>query len=1636
MGDFDQSGTTDGFDFLMWQRGFGQTFDHPTGEYWLEVPPGEVTIREIVPLGFEQTFPFEQDHSLFLAPGEVITGINFGNQPLEGSFGSIHGIKWDDQSADGIRNTNEMGLAGVEIYLDLNNNGQHDPNEPLTVTAADDPMTQELNETGAYWFTGLDQGNYVVREIVPGDAEQIYPLSGFHAVRLGHNERIEGVDFGNWVSPDPTGGDGDNDGDVDQNDLFLWQEGFGRQFTLPGLGNFNGDTVTNGADFLLWQRGFGTNSTLPSVAAGTAPSGLVALWDFEQNLNDTAGAYVENVGAFSDDLTAVPTPPGAFYAPGLVGSSAVELVAAEKLTTTATGDLSLVEFTFELFVFPEQGLAGFGTIARTVDQNIPASTTDFRLSTFSGAVRLEILMGGAIQSSTSLYSLAPNVWSHLAVVAQATGELQLYIDGVFAESILAPGSLVGIDATDFIEFGGREFAGLIDKAAIWDVPLTDIEIQDHAQNPQDCYGLTNVSSEEISIHGHKFEDIDGDGLWDTSTEPPLADWEIQLSIVGGPSQSTFTNAQGEYWFTGLPLFGTTAIVSEVQQTNWLQTTEGGTGANGLLTPTPGTTDWMIDLAPLEQYFNVDFGNQRDIPPTPLPDGDDTIYASAGDDVEVYGDNLVSNPLIFSVGSRRDTIYGQAGNDYLRGQEEDDILWGADEMLGVVGSGDDDVVDGGLGIDEIRQTVNSHQTLTNTLLTGQGSDQLISIERAILTGGDSNNTLDAIAFTGPTRLFGEGGDDMLFGGANDDELDGGTGDDKLVGNDGDDRYVFAPVTGSSETDTVVELPSEGTDTLDFSSLDTSITVDLSVGLPGSFPGTRIAEQPGLVRVINVMNAGQKADLENIIGTEFGDTLTGNSAANQILALAGADSVAGGAGNDYIDMGTGTGETADGGADDDLFVFADGWGTVTQLTGGGGIDTVDFSAVTTKLLFEVGSLEVSTGANTVDNLAGDVEHLIGGLADDTFRFVTNGSSLPAGGTIDGRAGNDWLDYIGYTTSAADVDLSLGTAAGTSQVFNIENVLGGSAVDVIKGDSNANELHGRGGGDTITGLAGNDLLVGGPGADTLDGGGGSDVYLVIESDGNDNLSDTGPASDVDVLDLSEATTNLRVNVHATQVTVDFLTNGDQLTSTNTLESILTGDGDDQVLLFANATLPAGSFVQAGKGTDTLDYTNYNTGVRVNLSNQDHLTPLILANSATGIAQVDGFENVVGTNQNDLILGNDSDNRLSGLAGDDKLYGLRGKDTLLSGPGADESYGGNDDDYYIVDPAFVSINAIEYRGQATAGQASSGGVDTIDFSAVTIPITLDLNTDLNFENVIGSLTQRNELTGNFKDNLLIGGNASDKILGGGGDDILAGLGFPDWLEGGDGDDVVLGGTDADGTGLDSGNPRLFTGGPGRDILVGGTGPDVIDAADGEQDIVIGGTTAYDDVNYDDVKNFLLNRVAWDAIRDIWQSTNRNQALRMTLIENGVGTVNSGGPFQLLDGTTVFDDNIVDTFSIDDSAVSGVIDDWVFKGSGEPLSASLASNLAASSTTNANPESKLSAITGMQELFWRNSYWPRRREQLVEIDVFFQEYNSLPLLETPLTDEALREFGKPRHLLATSEHQLLEDTEEQDTLDFVFSTL
>lgn len=196
-----------------------------------------------------------------------------------------------------------------------------------------------------------------------------------------------------------------------------------------------------------------------------------------------------------------------------------------------------------------------------------------------------------------------------------------------------------------------------------------------------------------------------------------------------------------------------------------------------------------------------------------------------------------------------TLIGAAGNDTLRGGAGDDHLEG---LAG------DDLLDGGGGVDRVVGEADVDWTLTDVALEGDGADTLVSIEAAVLTGGDGANLLDATDFSGNVTLVGGKGNDTLRGGSGNDRLDGGAGDDRIAGHAGSDR-----ANGGSGND--VLLGGAGNDTLlGGSGADSILGGDGDDTLKGQGGIDRLCGGDGTDLVV-----GTAAEIDSCIGDCFDD-----------------------------------------------------------------------------------------------------------------------------------------------------------------------------------------------------------------------------------------------------------------------------------------------------------------------------------------------------------------------------------------------------------------------------------------------------------------------------------------------------------------------------------------------------------------------------------------------------------------------------------------------------------------------------------------------------------------------------------------------------------------------------------------------
>lgn len=170
--------------------------------------------------------------------GVVADAGSFGVQET----GSIYGTVFDDPDQTQFQGVNEQGLAGIEVYLDLNLNGVRDSFEPVAVTQTDNPLTTFLNEAGQYLFLDLPIGRqYQVGVSLPGNRVQVAPDSPQFLTRP------TGVVTGQVVDQVPV--DLDGDGNLDLLVMTnIGVESFFRIFMGDGTGDLTGGSTLAGGD--------------------------------------------------------------------------------------------------------------------------------------------------------------------------------------------------------------------------------------------------------------------------------------------------------------------------------------------------------------------------------------------------------------------------------------------------------------------------------------------------------------------------------------------------------------------------------------------------------------------------------------------------------------------------------------------------------------------------------------------------------------------------------------------------------------------------------------------------------------------------------------------------------------------------------------------------------------------------------------------------------------------------------------------------------------------------------------------------------------------------------------------------------------------------------------------------------------------------------------------------------------------------------------------------------------------------------------------------------------------------------------------------------------------------------------------
>ena len=887
-----------------------------------------------------------------------------------------------------------------------------------------------------------------------------------------------------------------------------------------------------------------------------------------------------------------------------------------------------------------------------------------------------------------------------------------------------------------------------------------------------------------------------------------------------------------------------------------------------------------------------------------------IYTSKSD-ATVYG------------GLSNDTIYGNIGNDTLGGDRGNDTLSG--------GAGAN-ILDGGEGVDTVNYDFLAKYSddfiFANPLVSNDAKGVTVDLQIHIATGKtvydatadfttgesilDINDTITNIEYVVGSKyddtIRGDGENNKLMGGEGNDTLEGRGGRDWLDGGAGNDWLI-------GSTDDYMIDGGDNTDTADFSNTSNGIIVTLNNSNNGY-----IGNVGGTAATTIIKN------VENIAGTQYGDTITGDNSNNLLIGgydhnattvTSNDDTISGGAGSDtivgdvMIDSVMGSviyagSDILSGGNDNDtiygdsapllstsvLSVSADqgveyiidtnvmthvaatlatiyggndtlmGGAGDDYLNGGSGYDTVDYSASTAPLIVNLNAnYAFGEGYDqlfNIENIKGSSsvlgDTLIGNALNNIIIGSVNGgdtlSGLDGNDTLNGGSGigKDWADYS-YVTSPTGVTVNLhdGTAyvsaTDSDTLISIENVIGSNNIDTLTGGAGGivNTLLGKDGNDIFYGYGDGDTLNGGAGLDTVDyinvsqklivtlDGSNADTLIEIENIyGSSNKDTLSGNNDANILSGRG--------------------DDDILDGKGGADTLIGGDGNDTFIGGAgNDTLWGGTDATHDSGIDTADYSTSNS------INAD-LTTGIVNDGLGGIDSLAGIEIIIGSAYNDL---------LKGSAGDDMLIGGGGSDTILATSGADVYWGS-----ILNVPNDGVKDRVDYAGiynQLIGGISADHIVVDLSLSANNATIASSSGNSLS----VHSLHSIEEVIGTDGNDTLKCGIGAQTLFGGEGDDTLSGTISGNYLDGGNGinlgdyatktqnlvvdlsvvsKNVYLFGTTPVDTNADTlVNIQNVNTGSGRDTLIGGTSANIFKAGLGD-DILNGG--GGDDTLYGEAGN------------------------------------------------------------------------------------------------------------------------------------------------------------------------------------------
>lgn len=328
------------------------------------------------------------------------------------------------------------------------------------------------------------------------------------------------------------------------------------------------------------------------------------------------------------------------------------------------------------------------------------------------------------------------------------------------------------------------------------------------------------------------------------------------------------------------------------------------------------------------------------------------------------------------------------------------------------------------------------------------------------------------------ISGFGGLDTLSGGDGNDVLDGGDGDDVLIGGDGNDILIGGP---GAATLLSVYNGGQGDDIMIASVLGLAEDFDGGDGIDTVTFAARTEAVTTFLSVLGIPLLDTLRNVENVVGSQYDDEITGDGADNRLDGWLGADRLAGLGGNDSYAV--------------------DNAGDVVAEAAGQGFD-----AVYTRISYTLAAgSEVEwfstafNGATTAIDLTGNefTNYIVGNQGTNVLRGGGGADFLYGLGGNDSYYVDSADDYVseqageGFDAIFTTASYTLQTSLSVEWLSTADN-LATAAIDLT-----GNQLD-----NYLVGNEGVNVLNGGLGADILIGHGGADTFLFASTLGGGNV------------------------------------------------------------------------------------------------------------------------------------------------------------------------------------------------------------------------------------------------------------------------------------------------------------------------------------------------------------------------------------------------------------------------------------------------------------------------------------------------------------------------------------------------------